>query len=61
MARILGISASLRNARFGYGSELLCEEIRKINSKEDLITYLECQTKIRLDEFLESGRRRGIE
>lgn len=56
MARVLGISASLRNARFGYGSELLCKEIHSLKTKEELVDFLKKQTKIRIDEFIKSGR-----
>lgn len=57
MPVILGVSASLRNARFGYGSELLCKEIAELQNKDQFLEYLKRQTKIRLDEFIESGRR----
>lgn len=59
MPVILGVSASLRNARFGYGSELLCKELSDLQTKERFLEYLKRQTRIRLDEFIESGRREG--
>jgi multimeric flavodoxin WrbA len=54
--KILGISASLRNARFGIGSEKLIAEIKRIKSKEKLVEYLETQTKIRVTDFIAAGR-----
>lgn len=53
--KVLGISGSLRNARFAKGSEKLVIEINKISSQDLLIDYLKRQTKIRSDEFLEAG------
>ncbi|HCU5991984.1 TPA: flavodoxin family protein [Legionella pneumophila] len=60
MAKILGVSASLRNARFGAGSELLLDEIKDIQSKEELYVYLNKQSKIRAEDFLEAGKEKGL-
>ncbi len=54
--KILGISASLRNARFGLGSEKLIAEVNRLQSKDELVAYLEEQTKIRVEDFIEAGR-----
>lgn len=54
--KILGISASLRNARFGLGSEKLVAEVNRLKSKDELVSYLEEQTKIRVDDFIAAGR-----
>lgn len=54
---ILGISCSLRNARFGAGSEDLVSALKAIKDENGLISYLEQQTKIRAEDFLEAGRQ----
>lgn len=56
MVRVLGVSASLRNARFGVGSDLLVEELSKIGNQNELEQYLSAQTKFRLDDFVSAGR-----
>jgi multimeric flavodoxin WrbA len=56
---ILGLSGSLRNARFRRGSRSLTCEIEGIKSETDLIAYLVTQTKIRADDFLEAGLSSG--
>ena len=53
---ILGISCSLRNARFGAGSSELISSIKSIENEETLINYIEQQTKIRAEDFLAAGR-----
>jgi len=57
---VLGVSASLRNARFGRGSQLLVEELRGIRDKSELTSYLERQSKIITSQFFESGRDEGL-
>lgn len=54
---ILGVSASLRNARFGRGSEELCEQILAIEDKDALRAYLVGQAEIRTQEFFDAGRK----
>ena len=54
---ILGISASLRNARRGKGNNLLIEELEAISSREELGTYLEDQAQLHLEHFIEAGRK----
>ena len=56
MALIIGLSGSLRNARFGAGSRDLVKDIASLNSREELIDYLHEQTKIRVDDFIAAGR-----
>ncbi|MCW5589272.1 MAG: flavodoxin family protein [Legionellales bacterium] len=56
---ILGISGSLRNSRFGAGSEKLCSELKEIATKDELISYIDAQAKIRLDDFFNAGRAQG--
>jgi len=57
--RLLGISCSLRNARYGAGSDALIDDITKIADKDNLLSYLESQTKIRADDFISAGRGDG--
>lgn len=59
--RILGASCSLRNARYGQGTEKLVGEIQAIADEKALVAYLEAQTKIRLNDFIEAGRGEGLE
>ena len=51
---ILGISGSLRNARYGKGSEILLSELKQIKTKNNLVKFLESQTKIRINDILQS-------
>lgn len=55
--KILGISASLRNARRGKGTHLLLNDLERIGSdKQELFDYLEQEAKFHLENFEESGR-----
>jgi multimeric flavodoxin WrbA len=56
---ILGLSGSLRNARFRRGSRSLAHELVGIETEKDLTAYLVTQTKIRADDFLEAGLSSG--
>jgi multimeric flavodoxin WrbA len=56
---ILGLSGSLRNARFRRGSQSLANEIAGIGTERGLTAYLVAQTRIRADDFLEAGLSRG--
>ena len=56
---ILGLSGSLRNARFRLGSRSLTNELEGIETEKDLTAYLVTQTKIRADDFLEAGLSNG--
>jgi multimeric flavodoxin WrbA len=57
---VLGLSGSLRNARFHRGSRSLAREIRRVATETDLIAYLATQTKIRADDFLKAGLSSGV-
>jgi multimeric flavodoxin WrbA len=61
MTKVLGIAGSLRNARFTKGGEKLISEIKSIESKGDLIRYLEEQTKQRFEDFLSAGRKDNLD
>ncbi len=54
--RILGLSASLRNARRGKGNARMLEELQAIDSKPELVEYLKQQANIHLENFKEAGR-----
>jgi multimeric flavodoxin WrbA len=56
---ILGLSGSLRNARFRRGSRSLAHELAGLASQPDLTAYLITQTKIRADDFLDAGLSSG--
>jgi multimeric flavodoxin WrbA len=56
---ILGIAASLRNARCGAGVRSLVEELRAIDTKADLLSYLSRQSQVIVEQFLDAGRREG--
>lgn len=58
--KILGLSCSLRNARFGVGCEALIGEIKQLADESALIVYLEKQTKIRVDDFIAAGRNQNL-
>ena len=60
MGIVLGVSGSLRNARFGAGSAALVEEIMAVRSEDGLVAYLEAQTRIRLEDFIQAGRDREL-
>jgi multimeric flavodoxin WrbA len=56
---ILGLSGSLRNARFRVGSRSLATELACIENEKALASYLVEQTRIRADDFLEAGLASG--
>lgn len=57
--KILGVSASLRNARFGAGKRKFVDEIAALDDRASLETYLTDQSNIILHEFFEKGREEG--
>jgi len=59
--KVLGVSCSLRNARYGQGSRKLVSEVEAISDEKTLATYLETETKIRLNDFIEAGRGDGLQ
>ena len=50
MSKILGISASLRNARLGFGSKELVAELKGITEQQQLTRFIDSQVKIRAGE-----------
>lgn len=57
--RILGLSASLRNARSKAGAHRLGDEIAALSSRDELQAYLDEQANIHLGQFMEAGRKDG--
>lgn len=58
--KLLGISASLRNARWGIGSENLVTLLKSIESELELFTFLTQQAELHLENFVEAGRAEGL-
>lgn len=58
--KILGLSASLRNARYGAGSELLVDDLERLATREELFEYLKEQAQIRLEDFVSAGRDQSL-
>jgi multimeric flavodoxin WrbA len=58
--RIVGFSASLRNARSGEGARELVAELAAIPSREELVQYLEGQGNLYLDRYYQAGRANGL-
>jgi len=57
--KVLGVSASLRNARFGGTGLDFLSELQQLFTHQELVEYLELQTKILLDEFFGEERSKG--
>ena len=53
---ILGVSASLRNARRGLGNKSLIEDIKQASLEEDLMSFLHQEAEVHLRNFQDSGR-----
>lgn len=58
-AKILGIAASLRNARWGMGNQSLIDSLQAIATPDQLMEFLADQSEIHLENFLQSGRSAG--
>ena len=59
--KLLGIAASLRNARWGAGSSQLIDELRSLDSEEALYDYLRRESELHLENFLDAGRSEGAD
>lgn len=55
--KLLGIAASLRNARWGAGNADLINALKNIKKEEDLLTYLAQESELHLENFLNAGRK----
>jgi multimeric flavodoxin WrbA len=58
--KIVGISASLRNARSGEGAKELVDDLERIMGTESLKAYLSSQGAIHLDHYMKSGREKRV-
>lgn len=57
--KILGLSATLRNARAGRGAQQMIEEIAELGSREAFDRYVGEQAAIHLEQFVDAGRAEG--
>lgn len=57
--KILGIAASLRNARWGAGNSKLIDQLQQIEKKEDLMAYFARESQIHIEHYVEAGRKDG--
>jgi multimeric flavodoxin WrbA len=58
--KILGLSASLRNARRGGGNRQLVGDLLGLKTKDELFAYLKQQASIHLTQFVEAGRSQKL-
>jgi multimeric flavodoxin WrbA len=59
--KLLGIAASLRNARWGAGNRRLIEQISGLNDKPALMRFLTQESELHLENFVQAGRKEGKE
>lgn len=57
--RLLGVAASLRNARWGVGNRDLVRDLARLPDRESLDAWLGEQAALHLENFIEAGRREG--
>jgi multimeric flavodoxin WrbA len=57
--KVLGIAASLRNARWGAGNRGLIDHLCALGSKEELLAYLTKESQLHLENFREAGQSDG--
>jgi len=57
--KLLGISASLRNARWGVGNEDLVNSLGGLSNEEELFAFLRRESELHLENFVEAGRKDG--
>ena len=60
MAKIIGFSASLRNARSFEGAKALIDDIKQLHSQDDLYAYLEKQGNLHLEHYFKAGREKEV-
>lgn len=58
--KVLGIGGSLRAARWGKGGHHLIEQITQLDSEVALKAFIERESKMHLDNFVEVGRKDGV-
>jgi multimeric flavodoxin WrbA len=57
--KLLGIAASLRNARWGAGNRHLIDDLMKLPDRAALDAFLTRESELHLENFLQAGRREG--
>lgn len=58
--KILGVSASLRNARRGLGNASLIADIMALGTQEKLFEYIEQEAALHLQNFMDAGRKERL-
>ena len=58
--KILGICGSLRNARRGLGKKSLVDEIMAIETRDELMAYIEQEAYAHLENFKQAGRESNV-
>lgn len=58
---IIGVAGSLRNARWGAGSQEIVKELLQCSTESELKQYLIDQGDLHLEEFIKSNDSRGID
>lgn len=56
---LVGIAASLRNARWGAGNRGLVNQLSSISNKEALFSFLKRESELHLENFVAAGRKEG--
>ncbi|MEM9543289.1 MAG: NAD(P)H-dependent oxidoreductase [Cyanobacteria bacterium P01_E01_bin.42] len=57
--KLLGIAASLRNARWGLGNQELIDSLKNCADEAQLLDFLAAQSDLHLENFFKAGRDRG--
>ncbi len=60
MPKIVAVSASLRNARWGKGVKELIHRIRTIANQDELIEFVTQEGQVHYQQFLDAGREKGL-
>lgn len=57
--KLIGIAASLRNARWGIGNKDLVDSLRHMSGEEELFAFLKTESELHLENFVQAGRKDG--
>lgn len=60
MPKVLAVSASLRNARWGKGVDKLLDLIRSIENEDELLRFVADEAQVHYKHFLDAGRKEGL-
>lgn len=58
--KIVALSASLRNARWGKGVVGLIEKIKSIKDEKELMGFIDHEAKLHLNQFIDAGRKDNV-